>query len=165
MPSVLRSVAVFAFVSGLAVMSAPGCSQQGEGQRCDGAANGNADCDDGLVCIKAADLQERITDLCCHQDPMLDNESRCARAGAVNTGGTSGVGGSGGTSGGTSEAGSSAGGTGGAAGAAGGTPGETEGGAPGTSGAPATTDGGMSGAPASTTGGAAGDGSSQGGAG
>lgn len=155
MPSALRSLAAFAFVSAIAVLSAPGCSQQGEAERCDSEANGNADCDDGLVCVSKNKLQEPITDLCCHSDPANDSSSRCLRKVPSNTGGSGGSGGS--------NAGSSTGGA--SAGAAG----EAAGGTPGASGSPTTTDGGMSGAggaPVTIEGGAAGAGTAgQGGAG
>jgi hypothetical protein len=157
----LRSIAAFAFVSAIAVLSAPGCSQQGEGQRCDSVANGDADCDDGLVCIKQKELLNGLADVCCHPDPANDSESRCQRGGTTIPGG--------GGSGGTSSAGTSAG---GAAGEQtdGGTAGADAagGGTPGASGSPAVSDGGMSGggAPVVTEGGAAGAGTAgQGGAG
>jgi hypothetical protein len=150
MPSVLRSVAVFAFVSAVAVLSAPGCSQQGEGERCDNAKNGDLDCDGGLTCVRKGELLEGITDRCC---PAAGTESdkRCTRGGPGNTSGGSSSGGSssGGTAtGGTPAAGESSGG----AVAVGGTGGE----APGAAGSPPSTDGGMSGGgtPATTDGGA-----------
>lgn len=153
MPSVLRSVAAFAFVSAIAVLSAPGCSQQGEGQRCDSTKNGNADCDDGLVCIKKAALKEGITDLCCHEDAANDSASRCTR-GVPNTNGSGGKGGSGGTSSSAGAAGDASGGT--PTETNGGTPSETSGGT-GAGGSPTTGDGGMSaaGTPAMTDGGSA----------
>lgn len=162
MPSVLRSVAAFAFVSALAVLSAPGCSQQGEGQRCDSSKNGDADCDDGLVCIKKNELTNGLADICCHSDPANDTKSRCVRGGIVGTGGTGGS--STGGSGGSSMGGGAAGDTSDAA------AGDTSGGTPGASGSPTTSDGGMTsaaGTPSTTDGGgAAGTGTGgQGGAG
>jgi hypothetical protein len=65
MPSVLRSIAVFSFISAVALISAPGCSQQGEGERCDEAKNGDLDCDDGLVCVQASQLRDKTGDRCC----------------------------------------------------------------------------------------------------
>ncbi len=151
MPSVLRSLAAFSFVSALAVLVAPGCSQQGEGERCDSAKNGDADCDAGLSCVKQGDLAEDITDRCC---PAANEESdkRCAR-GVPTSGGS---GGSGNTSGGAGAAGEAAG---GASGPIGGAAGESSGGVPNAAGTPGTGDGGMSGAagtPASVDGGAGG---------
>ena len=152
MPSVLRSFAVFSFVSALAVISAPGCSQQGEGERCDSTKNGDADCDDGLVCVKKGELVEGITDRCCPADVNAFSDSRCTRGTPTdNTGGTSSGGtSSAGTAGTAGSSGSSVGGAGAAGEAAGG----------GAGGAPPSSDGGMSGAggvPATTTdGGAAG---------
>ena len=151
MPSVLRSVAAFAFVSAIAVLSAPGCSQQGEGQRCDYTKNGDVDCDDGLVCIKSAELANHLGDICCHEDPANDSKSRCARGAATGSGGK---GGSGGASASAGAAGETSGGT--PSETNGGTPGETNGGT-GASGSPTTSDGGMSaaGTPAATDGGTA----------
>ena len=139
MPSVLRSLAVLSFVCAFAVLSAPGCSQQGEGERCDHAKNGDADCDDGLVCVMESELVERITDRCCPADANAFNDSRCTRGTPNNTGGSSGSGGSS------------------VGGAAAGAAGEAVGGAPSNAGSPATADGGMSGAggtPVATDGGA-----------
>jgi hypothetical protein len=140
MPSVLRSAAVFAFVSAVAIMSAPGCSQQGEGERCDFFKNGDADCDSGLTCVKKIELLENITDRCCPADGT-ESDTRCTRGtpmvevGGQGNGGAPSIG----------EAG---------AGAAG----EPSGGTPGASGAPMISDGGMTsgGVPAVTAGGAAG---------
>jgi len=160
MPSVLRSVVALAFVSAIAVLSAPGCSQQGEGQRCDAAKNGDADCDDGLVCIEKKNLSNGLGDICCNPDPANDSKSRCARV-TLGTGGSS-SGGSGGSGGSSSTAGAAGEGGGGA-------PTETSGGTSGASGSPTTTDGGTPGAagtPAATDGGASGAGTGgQGGAG
>ena len=141
MPSVLRSAAVFAFVSVIAVMSAPGCSQQGEGERCDSAKNGDADCDSGLACVKKGDLLENITDRCCPAEGT-ESDTRCTRGTPVSMGGTGGTGGSAPTSGGDGSA----------------TAGESSGGMPGAGAAPMISDGGMTagGMPSATDGGAAG---------
>jgi hypothetical protein len=88
MPSVLRSVAALAFVSFVAVLSAPGCSQQGEGERCDSAKNGDADCDSGLSCVKAKELLSQTTDRCCPADGQ-ENDARCTRGVPSSTGGSS----------------------------------------------------------------------------
>ncbi|MES1183481.1 MAG: hypothetical protein ABUL60_06675 [Myxococcales bacterium] len=151
MPFALRSIAALSFVTALAVLSAPGCSQQGEGERCDLEKNGDADCNDGLTCIKATDLHDGITDRCCPAEGT-ESDTRCTRATIMASGGSS----SGGTSSsGAGAAGEANGGAAGALGAVGGAAGETNGGA----GTPATTDGGMSGAggaPVTTDAGAAG---------
>jgi hypothetical protein len=151
MPFALRSIAALSFVTALAVLSAPGCSQQGEGERCDVNKNGDADCNDGLTCVKANDLHDGITDRCCPAEGT-ESDTRCTRATVMASGGSS--------SGGTSSSGAGAAGeaNGGAAGAivaVGGAAGETNGGA----GTPGTSDGGMSGAggaPVTTDAGASG---------
>ena len=126
MPSVLRSVAVFGFVAALALLSAPGCSQQGEGERCDSAKNGDLDCDSGLSCVKKAQLLEGITDRCCPAEGS-ETDKRCTR-GVAPTLGSSGSG-AGGSSSSAGTAGTSA---------------ETAG--SGASGSPATDTGGQGGA-------------------
>lgn len=65
MSSVLRSVAVFSFISAIALISAPGCSQQAEGERCDRTKNGDLDCDDGLICVASGQLLDKTADRCC----------------------------------------------------------------------------------------------------
>jgi hypothetical protein len=75
MSSLLRSAAVSALVSLLAA-SMPGCSQQGEGERCDLAKNGNADCDSGLSCVPAQQLRIHATDRCC-KPGGASTDSRC----------------------------------------------------------------------------------------
>jgi hypothetical protein len=109
---------------------AGGCSRQGEGERCDLAANGDGDCDDGLICVSKVGNVDR----CCPPEGAEPGDSRCAVAnappggstGGTSSGGTNASGGSGGTSGGSSggTAGGSTGGTtetpsGGSAGSAG----------------------------------------------
>jgi hypothetical protein len=140
MSSVLRSAAVFAFVSAIGIVSVPGCSQQGEGERCDSAKNGDADCDSGLSCVKEAELSDHVTDRCCPAEGT-ESDTRCTRGTAVSMGGSGGTGGGAPTSG--------AGGTAAA--------GEPSGGTPGASGTPTSSDGGMTsgGAPAVADGGAA----------
>lgn len=161
MPFAFRSVAAFSFVTALAVLSAPGCSQQGEGERCDVAKNGDADCDDGLTCVMANDLHEGITDRCCPAEGT-ERDTRCTRSTIVATGGSS----SGGTS--SSDAGAAGETNGGAAGSvavSGGAGGESptggagrpttsEGGMSGAGGAPVVTDGGTAGASTAGQGGA-----------
>jgi len=151
MPSVLRSVVVFSFVSALAIMSAPGCSQQGEGERCDSAKNGDLDCDDGLTCVKKAELQVGVTDRCCPAE-NTESDTRCSRGTPTATGGTN----SGGSS---NSAGDAAGGTASSAG-------ESAGGVPGSSGSGTMSEGGMSGGTVgSTDGGTPAAGATTGGAG
>jgi hypothetical protein len=107
-----------------ALVLTDGCSQQGEGDRCDSQANGDADCEPGLTC-KAANLLQNgndQTDRCCPTTPSTN--ARCAPATATgadqdagNTAGSAGSGGSAGSAGGGGTAGS--GGSGGSAGASG----------------------------------------------
>lgn len=94
-------------------LSLPGCSKQGEGERCSPAANGSEDCDEGLICTtpdkSAADFGR-----CCPPAGAEVSDSRCNFTSTpVSTGGTSSTGGS--SSGGSS--------TGGTSNAEGGTPG------------------------------------------
>jgi len=106
MPSVLRSVAVFGFVAALAMLSAPGCSQQGQGERCDSAKNGDLDCDSGLTCTKKAQLLEGITDRCCPAEGS-ETDKRCTHGVAPTMGSSgSGTGGSSGNAGTAATAGS-----------------------------------------------------------
>ena len=98
---------------------APGCSEQGEGERCDLEKNGNQDCETGLVCVSAADLIDHATDRCCPPAGQKISDNHCLRtAGSGGSGGAAGSGGSAGTDG-------SAGGTGGASGGTGGTGGSS----------------------------------------
>ncbi|HMJ15246.1 MAG TPA: hypothetical protein VK524_27715 [Polyangiaceae bacterium] len=82
----------------------PACAKRGEGDRCDATNAGNDDCENGLVCIAASDL-DGVTDRCC---PPEGSQGSCL----FRTGGT---GGNGGTTGDDAAAG-----TGGSAGGAGG---------------------------------------------
>jgi hypothetical protein len=160
MSRALRSACLFAFVSAVVVLSMPGCSQQGQGERCDSAKTGNADCNDGLTCVPAHQLADGTTDRCCPAE-NTESDSRCLRGGSVGSSGGSSTGGSssGGStsSGGSSAAGEASGGmstlpeTGGVAGTPGSTPGGTSNAS---AGMPATT-GGAAGA-ASASGGAGG---------
>ena len=159
MSRALRSACLFAFVSALAVLSMPGCSQQAEGERCD-ATNGDTDCNDGLSCIPKEKLLEGITDRCCPAE-NTESDSRCHRVGSTGiptspSGGSSSAGTANSSVGGA--AGDSSGGvsalpeTGGAAG----TPSAVQGGNS-SAGMPATTNGGAGGGAAganSTSGGA-----------
>ncbi|HKY41267.1 MAG TPA: hypothetical protein VJN18_35285 [Polyangiaceae bacterium] len=91
MPSPLRSAALFTLTSALLLgLLSPGCSQQGEGERCDNAQAGDSDCESGLICVRADRLLENITDRCCKPDGSYD-DSRCApNTGSGNTGGKAG---------------------------------------------------------------------------
>jgi hypothetical protein len=104
--SALRSAALFAFVSAIAVLTVPGCSQQGEGERCDSNKNGDEDCDSGLTCVSENLLLERTSDRCCPAEGT-ETDRRCNRGvpnspqsmAGTSSGGTS----SGGTSSGGAE--------------------------------------------------------------
>lgn len=99
-------------------LALPGCSKQGEGERCSPAANGSEDCDEGLVCTTP---DKSITDFgrCCPPMGAEPSDSRCNfTSNPVGTGGSS--------SGGSSSGGSS---TGGTASAEGGTGASSNGGA------------------------------------
>ena len=124
--------------------SLPSCGKQGEGERCD-QANGDEDCEDGLVCTSKQDLQTS-SDICCPPAGVEPTDLACipgsladAGVGGSSTGGAGGAGGTGGSStGGAGGAGgtggSSTGGAGGAGGT-GGTGGSSTGGAGGAGGA------------------------------
>src|SRR5215216_2619584 len=132
MSSVLRSVLSLALVSATFALVTPGCSEQGQGERCDHDKNGDLDCESGLECIPGGLLVQSDTTGRCCPEPGTETDKRCARkvggSAGTNSGGTSSAGtNSGGTSsGGTSSGGTSSGGTetsGGTAGTdAGGTP-------------------------------------------
>jgi hypothetical protein len=94
-----RKLFGFLLAFGLAGALVPGCAKQGEGDRCDLLAAGNADCDTGLVCVDATDLVDQSTDRCCPPEGEGTSDSRCARGGTVSTGGSSSAGGSSGTAG------------------------------------------------------------------
>ncbi|MCE7891875.1 MAG: hypothetical protein DYH12_19595, partial [Sorangiineae bacterium PRO1] len=47
-----------------ALLWAPGCAKQGEGDRCD-PLNGNQDCESGLICVSGAELVDDSADRCC----------------------------------------------------------------------------------------------------
>jgi hypothetical protein len=121
MSSALRSAVVFAFVSALAVMTVPGCSQQGEGERCDSAKNGDEDCDSGLTCVRSNELSDGITDRCCPAEGS-ESDKRCTRGTPPTSSGGSGSAGSAsaGTGGASAGTGGASAGTGGASGGTGG---------------------------------------------
>ena len=94
----------------LGLFAAPGCSEQGEGDRCDWQKSGNdssgqgRDCADGLECVQASQLLAQDgTDRCCPPSTDTFSDDRCRRrsgaAHAPGTGGTSATGGSGGSAG------------------------------------------------------------------
>ncbi len=90
MASAFRSAVVLAVASTLTVLAASGCSQQGEGQRCDRfqANNTSSDCDSGLSCIAAEQL-DSPTDLCCPPEGQESNERCTRKSRSAPTGGTS----------------------------------------------------------------------------
>jgi hypothetical protein len=79
MASALRSVLLASFVCGVTVLLAPGCSQQGEGERCDRVKTQNSDCDSGLVCVPARQLVDPSSDRCCAPTAGDDTDPRCRR--------------------------------------------------------------------------------------
>jgi hypothetical protein len=105
MSSALRSAVVFALVSAFAVLTVPGCSQQGEGERCDKAKNGDEDCDSGLTCVAQNELIENVTDRCCPAEGT-ETDRRCNRGAPTAPQSMAGT-----SSGGTSNGGTSSGGT------------------------------------------------------
>lgn len=74
------SVALVAGLTGLIALAA--CSNNGEGERCEvlSANNGNDDCQDGLVCVPAADLNVGYDNArCCPVDRNTASHPACAR--------------------------------------------------------------------------------------
>lgn len=131
--SSLRHVLALVLVSAAVVLGgAPACSQQTEGERCDSAKAGDADCESGLSCVSYNSLiNGNGADRCCPA-AGTETDKRCTRGtpstgtgGSSSTAGSSGTAGSGGSAG-SSSAGSSAGGSGGSS------PSEAEAGAAGT---------------------------------
>ncbi len=124
-----------------------------EGESCD-RANGNADCEEGLVCLSEVDIVATRS-VCCPRPPAKPSSSACEPelehhlpdpsidasygAGGTGTGGTGGVGGGGGTGGTPSDAAIDGDAAAGAAGQAGGA------GASGAAGSGGTTDAGSDG--------------------
>jgi hypothetical protein len=125
-------------------LSAGGCSRQGEGERCDLAANGDADCDEGLICLSKVGNVDR----CCPPQGAPIGDSRCAVADAPPGGSTGGVSSSGGTNGSGGSAGMPAGGSSGGAAEtpSGGTSGSGEPGGTDSAGSAGQAEAGMSGA-------------------
>ena len=95
----------------------PGCSNEGEGERCGGSSAdpsgtgdpNNDDCASGLVCVEAMKLVNNQANRCCNASPSIVNDSRCVRSGMGSSGGSGGA-----SSGGASTGGASTGGSGGA---------------------------------------------------
>lgn len=123
-----RHGVAFGLVVLVTALSAGGCSRQGEGERCDLAANGDDDCDDGLICVSKVGNVDR----CCPPEGAAIGDSRCSVANAPPGGSTGGSSSGGSSSGGSSAAGGSSGGTSG--GETGGSTGGTEPGTGGTGG-------------------------------
>lgn len=93
MSFLLRSATLIALCSAAILLSLPGCSEQAEGERCELAKNGNADCDSSLICVSANELRDGSTDRCCPAD-LVGADPRCDRkTGSTGSGGTSGGGG------------------------------------------------------------------------
>jgi hypothetical protein len=131
MSSLLRPALLLALVSLAVASSLPGCSQQGEGERCDLVKNGDADCDSGLVCTPSSRLRDHSTDRCCAPnngssdarcDPATPPDENVAGAGGEGSepapgGGSGGTGGTTGGSGGNGGTGGTTAGSGGSGGA------------------------------------------------
>jgi hypothetical protein len=60
--------------AGLAFGS-PGCSNQGEGERCS-TFNANDDCQNGLICL-SKEITQQPSDLCCPPKPLPPNVPEC----------------------------------------------------------------------------------------
>jgi hypothetical protein len=108
----LRRVGALALLLCAYGMSAGGCSRQAEGERCDHAANGDEDCDEGLECVRP---RGGAVDRCCPPAGAPIDDARCNGSDApIATGGTAGSSnetGGASTTGGMSSAGGTTGGT------------------------------------------------------
>jgi hypothetical protein len=106
----LRRVGALALLLCAYGMSAGGCSRQAEGERCDHAANGDEDCDEGLECVRP---RGGAVDRCCPPAGAPIDDARCNGSDApIATGGTAGSSNeTGGTAGAEDTGGSNAGGT------------------------------------------------------
>ena len=89
----------------LFALAAGGCSRQDEGERCDQTANGDADCEEGLICTAKVGA-----DRCCPPPGAPVDDSRCLAADAPSGGITGGTDSGGASSGGASIGGASTGG-------------------------------------------------------
>jgi hypothetical protein len=84
----LRRVGALALLLCTYGMSAGGCSRQAEGERCDHAANGDEDCDEGLECVRP---RGGAVDRCCPPAGAPIDDARCNGSDApIATGGTAG---------------------------------------------------------------------------
>jgi hypothetical protein len=73
-PALLLAVTLASLGSLLAPSA---CSSQGEGQYCS-SANGNNDCQDGLICKDAPGLPDQLnSSRCCPPDPAIATVSAC----------------------------------------------------------------------------------------
>jgi hypothetical protein len=74
------ALAVASLAAGM-IAAFPGCSSQGEGERCSVLSdnNGNDDCQDGLICVAAAQLNGagNTTDRCCPPDRTTATTVAC----------------------------------------------------------------------------------------
>jgi hypothetical protein len=78
---------------GLGALGGPGCSAQGEGERCDHfpgdnpSINGNDECQDGLVCTPAFNIATTGDyDRCCPQDLTMATVAACEPGGTLDGG-------------------------------------------------------------------------------
>jgi hypothetical protein len=104
-PANVRRLAALGAVALLFALAAGGCSRQDEGERCDQTANGDADCEEGLICTAKVGA-----DRCCPPPGAPVDDARCLAADAPSGGITGGTSGGGATSGGASSGGTSGGG-------------------------------------------------------
>jgi hypothetical protein len=75
----LRRLGIALSTAGVLFLSS-GCSQQPEGDRCDLAASGHADCEDELVCTAKDTLKDKDVDRCCPETLTDETDERCAPA-------------------------------------------------------------------------------------
>jgi len=88
-----RRLAAAALASALLTLSLiPGCSNQGEGERCgsdiEPSVDDNADCGDGLVCTSSKRLLDKTASRCCYANGRVTN-SRCTGSDSASSGGAS----------------------------------------------------------------------------
>ncbi|OQX67380.1 MAG: hypothetical protein B6A08_15505 [Sorangiineae bacterium NIC37A_2] len=83
-----------------ASIATPGCQKQPEGDRCV-QANGDLDCEGGLVCTPASELKSGGDGVsrCCPDDGQPIRDDRCKRGAPVGPGGTGASGNMGGSNG------------------------------------------------------------------
>jgi hypothetical protein len=100
--SVRHAIAAMMALASVAALTG-GCSRQSEGDRCS-ITNGDADCNSGLVCTQASDLQSGGdgVDRCCPPAGQGFSDSRCTPRTGGGTGGATGSGGGTASGGGTS---------------------------------------------------------------